>query len=251
MHTYITEITGHGEHDELSANVQRAFSRAFCGQGELDADILAMQGLSGRKYRLFINNLMTTFNRPRYLEIGCWTGSTLFSATSGAEVTATTIEDWSEGSVVKDMFFANLRRSRADGSDITLIENDFRNVDYASLGPIDVFTYDGPHQESDQYDGIVMPAAALKDEHVLVVDDWNWPGPRSGTLRALGDLRYSIRYALAIRTTLDDSHPEIYGEASDWHNGYFIAVVAKPTGHEDDAGLMARDVEAVLSSAAV
>lgn len=251
MHTYITEIAGHAEDDELSAKVKRAFSRAFCGHGELDAGILTMEGLSGRKYRLFINNLMTTLYRPRYLEIGCWTGSTLFSATSGAGVSATTIDDWSEVGAPREAFLANLRRLRAESSDITLIESDFRKVGYASLGPIDVFTYDGPHQESDQYDGIVMPAAALKDEHVLVVDDWNWPGPRSGTLRALGDLRYSIRYALAIRTTLDDSHPELYGEATDWHNGYFIAVLAKPTGHEDNIGLTARDVEAVLSSAAV
>ena len=82
----------------------------------------------------------------------------------------------------------------------------------------------------------MLPAGALTDEHVLIVDDWNWNAPRSGTLRALGELQYSIRYALAIRTTLDESHPEIYGEASDWHNGYFIAVLAKPNGREDKVG---------------
>ena len=39
-----------------------------------------MEGLSGRKYRSLINNLIQKIKDPRYLEIGTWLGSTACSA---------------------------------------------------------------------------------------------------------------------------------------------------------------------------
>ena len=42
--------------------------------------ILNLSGLSGRKFRSMLNNLIEKYESPRYLEVGSWHGSNgLFS----------------------------------------------------------------------------------------------------------------------------------------------------------------------------
>ena len=88
--------------------------------------------------------------------------------------------------------------------------------------------FDGPHKEDDQYDGLVLAQVALDNCYFLIVDDWNWIKVRLGTLRALRDLKCRLVYGIELRTTLDNSHPEVKSERSDWHNGYFVSVIQKP-----------------------
>lgn len=87
--------------------------------------------------------------------------------------------------------------------------------------------YDGPHSEQDQYEGVIIPQASLDDEYILIVDDWNGPGVRSGTYRALKDLNHKVVCSIEIMTRFDDQHPIVAHQYSDWHNGYFIAFVQK------------------------
>ena len=47
---------------------------------KIDQWILNIRGLSGRKYRNLINNLISKLKNPSYLEIGSFTGSTACSA---------------------------------------------------------------------------------------------------------------------------------------------------------------------------
>ena len=61
------------------------------------------------------------------------------------------------------------------------------------------------------------------------MDDWNWPGPRNGTFRALNDKNIEIVYSIEIRTTSNDYFPseEYMSQNHHWHDGYFIAVCEK------------------------
>ena len=74
---------------------------------------------------------------------------------------------------------------------------------------------------------MVLAQPALTRRYLLVVDDWNWRAVRNGTFRALIDTQCRIEAALEVRTSLDDSHPVVAMEQSEWHNGYFIAVIVK------------------------
>jgi hypothetical protein len=107
------------------------------------------------------------------------------------------------------------------------MECDFRSVDYGSIGKFNIYLFDGPHGEADQYDGIVIAQPALTETFFLIVDDWNWRTVRVGTLRALAASRCQLECSIEVRTSLDGSTPSLYGKQSDWHNGYFIAVVRK------------------------
>ena len=69
---------------------------------------------------------------------------------------------------------------------------------------------------------------ALDKCFILIVDDWNWAAPRLGTFRAIRDAGFSIVSSIEVRTSLDNSHSG-GGKESDWHNGYFFAVLDRLT----------------------
>jgi hypothetical protein len=107
-------------------------------------------------------------------------------------------------------------------SEFKFIESDFRSVDYQSIGKFDIYLFDGPHHEKDQYDGIELVLPALDETFTLIVDDWNWKEVRDGTNRALNDLGINTHCSITIKT---NDNP--VNTASDWHNGYFIALCSK------------------------
>jgi hypothetical protein len=212
----------------LSFSLDRAFRDALALRTKLPDWVLAMQGMSGRKYRRLINSLVGLVPNARYLEVGSWAGSTACSAIHGNRVTATCIDNWSEFGGPKDQFTANTDRARSDEVNFRFIEEDFRKVNYSDLGTYNIYLFDGPHAYQDQYDGVAIAQPAVEDEYIQIVDDWNWPEVRQGTIDAITQLGRAITYAIEIRTTQDNSHPQMHiGENSDWHNGYFLAVLRK------------------------
>jgi hypothetical protein len=207
--------------------VERALELALAGDGKLPPAILDLEGMSGRKYRRFINALIANISEPRYLEIGCYMGSTACAAIYGNGVVATLIDNWSEFGGPKEEFQRNIALASSRRTKLRIIEQDFRTTDPASIGSHNVYLFDGPHKEADQYDGVMRMQSALYDDYVLIVDDWNWPEVRKGTVRALADLKATVSLRVEIRTTRDDSCPYISQKNSDWHNGYFVACISK------------------------
>ena len=210
----------------LAAELRAAFDRAMVNDGKLNDAVLNLPGMSGKKYRILINNLIETLADPRYLEIGVWQGSTLCAAIFGNDVTATAIDNWSQFNGPAGSFLTNLSKFKG-AARVSFLERDFREVNFSGLGKFNVYFFDGPHTYKDQFDGIVIAEPALDDVFVLIVDDWNWENVRRGTFAGIRDRGYRIDHAIEIRTTLDDTQPAIRGNQSEWHNGYFIAAMRK------------------------
>lgn len=187
---------------------------------------LKIPGMSGKKYRYLVNKLASSLEEVRYLEIGSWKGSTLCSVLHNNQVQATAIDNWSQFDGPRDEFFSNVHKTQQLGTKLTVLEQDFRAIDYTGLGKFNMYLFDGPHTAQDQYDGLMMAQPALDQNYLLVVDDWNWPPAREGTQRALSELGAEVSY-ITIMTTSDGSHPNNHSENSDWHNGYFLAAVSK------------------------
>lgn len=223
---------GEWEHP-IAAKIQDAWFDAIAMNFKIPDSIRYMDGMSGKKYRYFINNLIGSMEDARYLEIGSWKGSTASSAVYGNKCKALCIDNWSDflwgapKESVRGEFEANVRSAAGTTADFSFIDNDFRKVDYNTLGKFNVYMFDGPHSEQDQYDGIVIAQNAIDDTFVLIVDDYNGPGVRAGTERAIKDLNLNVIAAIDIMTRNDDQHPIIAHQNSDWHNGYFIALVSK------------------------
>lgn len=206
--------------------VKHAYEQAQDGRGKLDQRLLSFRGASGRRYRLFINTLIGSLHDARYMEIGSYTGSTLCATIAGNEVAALVIDNWSLfGGPVKD-FMHNVATYRGPAARVSVLESDFRQVDYRHIGKFNVYMFDGPHTERDHYDAVNLALPALDDSFVLIVDDWDWGQVRSGTLWAIRENGLKIDLSIDIRTTMDGTTPPIGAERSDWHNGYLLAVIS-------------------------
>ena len=193
--------------------------------------ILEMDGMSGVKYRHFINNLINSLEDPRYLEIGCWKGSTLCSAIYGNKVKSYCIDNWSQFDGPKDIFYKNIQKCTDECADIKIIfkEADFRKINYTEIEKYNIYFFDGPHEEQDQYDALMFVQPALDDEFIFICDDWNWEKVKNGTLNAIKKLNLDVLFSINIKTTDDGSHPPENNarQNSDWHNGYYISVLKK------------------------
>ncbi|MBP7335737.1 class I SAM-dependent methyltransferase [Niveispirillum sp.] len=211
----------------LTDAVKQSFDEALKLRGKLNEFVLSIEGMSGRKYRYFINNLIASIDNARYLEVGSWAGSTLCSALYGNKVKATAIDNWSQFGGPVNHFFANVANCVSADARLSVLSEDFRKVNYAGLGKFNIYLFDGPHEYKDQYDGLSLVMDALTDEFVFIVDDWNWQPVRDGTFDAIRACGLEIKTRIEVRTTDDESHPDIFGKASDWHNGYFISVLRK------------------------
>lgn len=220
-------LSGRFEARPEARQLKASFAAAREGRGRLPAEIRAIQGMSGQSYRTFINDFVGASPDARYLEVGSWAGSTATAALFGNRVRAVCIDNWSLFGGPKEAFQENMRRVVDDRIDFRFIESDFRTVDFASVGRFNVYLFDGPHEEIDQYDGVVLAQPALEPTYLLIVDDWNWRAVRNGTFRALLDTRCRVEAAIEVRTTLDNTHATVAWEKSDWHNGYFLAIVTK------------------------
>ena len=225
--SFSVHFTGNHFDSPLSFYVYRSFFDALALKHSLPPAILQMQGMSGQRYRMFVNNLVRLMGKARYLEVGSWLGSTACSAMWGNTAQVTCIDNWTRSGGPKDAFLKNTEITKSN-CDLRFIESDFRLVDFSALGPCNVYLFDGPHEEADQYDGVTYAYSALAEEFVLIVDDFNWKAVRSGTRRAANDLNLLEVFSIEIRTSQDDSQPvDFFMENSDWHNGYYIGVFRK------------------------
>ena len=225
--SYEITVSGWSSASPNQELVLRAFGRTLMHDSKLPQEIRKIEGMSGQIYRSFINNLVETHADARYLEIGSWAGSTATAALYGNTVKCVCVDNWSQFGGPKEVFFANIERVRSEKIDFTFIEDDFRNVNFGAIGSFNIFMFDGPHSEQDQYDGVMLAQQALDKSYILIVDDWNWTPVRNGTFRALLSTSCAISFWIEVRTTFDDTHANIAFQDSDWHNGYFIAVIEK------------------------
>ena len=224
---YAISLSGHGPRSATSFLLLSAMAKALVRDSKLPDPVRQVRGMSGQMYRSLINNLLELHEDPRYLEIGSFEGSTATAALYGNSARCVCIDNWSQFGGPKAQFEENMKLVLSDKTDFTFMESDFRAVDFSAIGRFNIYMFDGPHAEADQYDGVRLAQPALDDSYVLVVDDWNWEQVRAGTFRALVEAGSAIEMAIEVRTTADNSHPTVAFTDSDWHNGYFIGVIQK------------------------
>lgn len=225
----LSSMRVHGTYDksEMSLKLYHAFANAIGPSNCLPDEAYQIEGMSGRAFRNLLSKLANSVEGARYLEIGSWKGSTVTAALFGNTCNALCIDNWSQFGGPKDEFSQNLHNFQIEER-VKFIEEDFRKIDYSDIGEFNLYFFDGPHEELDHYDGIIIPQPALKQEYLLLIDDWNSTKVRTGTFRALSASRSKIQFAIEILTAeKDNTHLERTRQHSEWHNGAFLAVVEK------------------------
>ena len=221
-----TRFTGEWTHP-AAERLQEAWFAAIAMDYKIPEAVRKMQGMSGKKFRYLLNRLVEYTPDARYLEIGSWSGSTACSAVYGNKGFVTCIDNWEHFGGPREAFIQNVQACINQDITVNLIENDFRKVDYTQIGHYNIYMYDGPHALEDQYDGVMIAQPALDNVYTLIVDDWNQANDvQAGTHQALKELGHRVLASIEI-ITASDANISISHEQSDWHNGYFLAVIEK------------------------
>ncbi len=214
------------DHD-LIPNIEYCLDQALEENSEIPQFALQINGMSGIKYRHFINNFVRSLEDPRYLEIGTWKGSTLCSAIGGIpNVKALAVDNFGYGGATWDEVHYNVDQVKDASADILVLNQDFKDFDFTAHGKFNVYLYDGGHTQEEHYDAIVRAVPALEDTALIIIDDWNNHGNtvshiKTGTYDGLRDAGLNVIYKFEVETGVNPPYP------SPWHNGYGVFLVEK------------------------
>ena len=182
-------------------------------QSKCTADILNLEGMSGDMTRHMYNNVCGAKFAPgrqtRYLEIGCWKGSSTAAALYRNNLLATAIDNWSEFGGPREEFLQTLdaNLTAAELRDLQVLEVDcFAEGLGAKLAhaPYDVYLYDGHHSLQAHTDAIVKIWEHLADTCIVMVDDFSLPDVQEGTIAGLEQVGAEILCARSIGGPISD-----------------------------------------------
>jgi hypothetical protein len=194
----------------------------------LPEEIFNIQGMSGRKGRIFLNNIV--YDGCNYLEIGSWKGSTLCSSLYNKNINKSfSIDNYSQFENPKEILISNIEKYVKKGHNH--IESDCFDLDLKSNGieDIDIYFYDGGHLTSEQYNALDYYKETFSDVFILIVDDWNGTGDtdvKKGTTDAINDLGYTIH----LYKSLPDEEilqRQPHGDSFGYWNGFGVFVLEK------------------------
>ena len=210
---------------DLTEKLKQAIKNGELEISKLSPDILLLEGMSSPKVRHFLNNIID--QNSRYLEIGTWKGSTFISALyNNNPEYHVGIDNWqqfnSSNSVMKE-FFDNCNRFL--GYAPNFIQTDCFNISPIDfkIENINVYFYDGAHQELDQYNAVAHYYSSLANEFILIVDDYNDDFVVSGTKRAIYELKLIVKY----EQILPAKRINASGNPFEWWNGLYVAHLQK------------------------
>lgn len=212
------------------SHLEKCFAKTEQLDTNLTNDIFEMQGMTGKLTRIFYNHLLN-IEDARYLEIGCYLGSSTCSAMYKNSATIICIDNWHDFIANKELnhinqFLVNIEKYK--GSNIVnFINKDCFQVDVSNLSKYNIYLYDGDHTYDSQYKALTHYINCMDDTFIYVVDDWNDDPVRRGTMDAIRDLNLKNIWNKEIRLTQDNTHtpPELAG--STWWNGMYVCVLSK------------------------
>ena len=112
---------------DLVQHTKNAIMLVLHNQSKLTKDEFNMEGMSGMRGRMFLNN-MCSVSDVKYLEIGLWKGSTFCSALKDNAVRALGIDNWSQFHGPKDECLKNIERYSGSNK-VEIIDADCFSID--------------------------------------------------------------------------------------------------------------------------
>lgn len=215
-------------------HIVKSILNAECNISKIDIkteegrELLEYEGFTGTKTRHFYNNICSNLNDIRYLEIGTWYGSSSISAVYNNNISALFIDNWSQFGGTPDKFKTVIKKF-SKNSKCYLLESDCWKVNLSNIGKYNIYLYDGDHSELDHYKALTYYINNLDDEFIYIVDDYNWPNVRDGTMRAINDLNLNVKFKHEIFVSSEDvkGMPNHNGKKT-WWNGMGCFLIEKP-----------------------
>lgn len=212
---------------EKIEHIINSIKRAQLNKSKLTKEVLECGGFSSNKIRHLLNNILD-YPNTNYLEIGVFMGSTFVSALYKNNINiAYAIDNWSEFNDygdIKKIFNDTCKKNNINNYKI--FEEDCFSLDLSKIKEkINVYLYDGNHDEINQYKALKYYYPILADEFIFMVDDFDsydakWAEVERGTRHAIDDLNLKILY---------ENHLHSFGRnnADSWWNGFFVSYLKK------------------------
>lgn len=184
--------------------IKLAVENANNKKSKLIDTCLQLEGCSSPKIRHLLNNLV--FDGDRYLEVGCYKGSTSVASLYGNNIeNYFLIDNYSEfppelgSEKTKNEFLDNFTKLMGYPPK-NFYNVDCFSVDKSIIKNINVYLYDGHHSYDAQKKGITYFYDCLEPEFILCVDDWdtNGWGVKEGTYDAIKELNLKTEYLVEL-----------------------------------------------------
>lgn len=210
------------EHSDLVKHVADSIARSGIPTVKLD-----IPGLTSRRVQTLLNNVAKGVGS--YLEIGSYLGATVCAAMKDNPLTVIAIDTWQtniqpqKDEVLPDndinKFFENIKKYK--GNSIVNVVNDHMfNVDVSPLvDKIEMFFYDGPHDQEATRRVVNHYWPAFTDEAILIFDDANWKGVVDGAREGIIDCHGNVIYEKLLLNSEENSR--------EWWNGLYVVVIKK------------------------
>jgi hypothetical protein len=206
--------------------IKDAVRRGIQRQSKLDAKALMVPGLMSLNIRHILNNLGAI--STKYCEVGIHVGgsfcSTIYKNENLKEAVAIDcwLSDTTEGRDYQKQFEGNLLSCVTPGfPNVKIIKEDSFNVtlDWLPIG-IDMYYFDGSHDEDSQRKALTYYLPVLADTFIFCVDDYMLPEVKKGTQDGIAESGCEILYENELITDHE------YDNESFWR-GWYIALLKK------------------------
>jgi hypothetical protein len=197
-------------------------------ESKLDSNSPKIQGLSSNHIKHLLNNLCS-YENAKYLELGCYTGSTFYSAVYKNDCVATAVDNFSEKNIKPfrhDLLFLNVQDpkkyflDRCKNDNWKLIESNANQLTNIGYKPNIIF-YDASHDYNEQFENLNHILNLFDDEFILIIDDANFEGVVDSCDKFIEHNNLIKLFQRKILTTIPEDN-------TSWWNGIYVNVLRKP-----------------------
>ena len=171
--------------------IQQAIDNGINLKSKLDEDAFSVGSFTSPPIRHILNNLGAISNR--HLEIGLHLCGTYIATNYKNNLESYGIDNWSqfcEDDRTKNEAIQNCKRLLKNN--YTIIDKDCWQITNEIPDNIDLYTFDGGHNEASQHDAVTYYKKYLADECIMITDDASWSTVREGTARGIKDAGLEI-----------------------------------------------------------
>lgn len=204
---------------EMIEIVEQSIINANNNITKLNNKAFFIEGMSGRKNRIFLNSLLNV-EGAKYFEVGVWKGSTMYSALYNNNIDYVVgVDNWSEFGGPKDEFLNNMEdlATKFDFYDLDCFSIDKKEF----KDKFNIYFYDGNHDEINQEKALTHFYDCLEDNFIYICDDWDFHHVRTGTKSGLDKTRVKIEREWVL------GNPNVRADGNGWWNGIYVACCSK------------------------
>jgi len=210
--------------DKISL-IKQAIVNGTERKSKLIDEVIRVPFLGSLQIRHLLNNLGEL--AEMYLEVGCHKGGSFCSTVFGnhnlrwSDVVDNFESDRVSGETAEFQFLANALFYRPQSMELRLHRSNCFNVNLNVFQKnIDLYLFDGPHEEEAQAQALTYYKPVLADEFIYCCDDYDWDEVQKGTQRGIKEAGYKILFDEYLPSK--GSH-----DNESWHNGFYVALLKK------------------------